>query len=140
MSGIPERLKMIRERFGVDQGTFAVEIGIGSRSTVSSWERGVSVPSADALASIRTKYRVSIDWLVTGEGDMEGGCTQTTGPVQLKALEEIIAGVEEGLERNGRVLDPDRKAQLIVLLYEHFVQGQSEVKKETVERYLKLVV
>jgi len=81
-----------------------------------------------------------MNWLLSGEGKMKGTGGAAQGPVDLDALRQIISGVEKGLASKHRALDPERKARLVTLLYDHFVVKQSKVEEEVVEKYLELVV
>ncbi|MEO0141239.1 MAG: helix-turn-helix transcriptional regulator [candidate division WOR-3 bacterium] len=64
---IPERLKELREDFGISQEQFAKELDI-TVFTVQKWERGAFLPGAKALIAIAEKYGVSLNWLLLGEG------------------------------------------------------------------------
>lgn len=52
-------LAFYRKKAGYTQKTAAKELGT-KLTTISSWERGVSQPSADMLVSIALKYKVSL--------------------------------------------------------------------------------
>ena len=62
--------KRLRELRGFDstQEEFAKELGV-SQSQLSKYERGVAAPPAEVLLFVRKHFRVSIDWLLTGEGE-----------------------------------------------------------------------
>jgi transcriptional regulator with XRE-family HTH domain len=60
------RLRELRG-FDLTQGELAKELGI-SQSQLSKFERGVAAPPADILFSIKKRFEVSIDWLLTAEG------------------------------------------------------------------------
>ena len=60
------RLRELRG-FDLTQGELAKELGI-SQSQLSKYERGVAAPPADILFYIKQRFRVSVDWLLTGEG------------------------------------------------------------------------
>jgi transcriptional regulator with XRE-family HTH domain len=61
--------RRLRELRGYDltQGELAKELGI-SQSQLSKYERGAAAPPADILFFIKQRFRVSVDWLLTGEG------------------------------------------------------------------------
>jgi transcriptional regulator with XRE-family HTH domain len=61
------RLRELRG-FDLTQEQFANELGI-SQSQLSKYERGLAVPPADVLFFIKRRFEVSIDWLLTGEGN-----------------------------------------------------------------------
>jgi transcriptional regulator with XRE-family HTH domain len=50
------------------QAQFAEELGI-SQSQLSKYERGAAVLPGDVLFFVKKRFGVSIDWLLTGEGD-----------------------------------------------------------------------
>lgn len=62
--------RRLRELRGFDstQEEFAEELGV-SQSQLSKYERGVAAPPADILFFVKKRFRVSIDWLLTGEGN-----------------------------------------------------------------------
>ncbi len=66
LSTLGRRLRELRG-FDLTQGELAKELGI-SQSQLSKYERGVAAPPADILFTIKQRFRVSIDWLLTGEG------------------------------------------------------------------------
>ncbi len=61
------RLRELRG-FHLTQEEFAKELGV-SQSQLSKYERGVASPPADILFLVKKRFRVSVDWLLTGEGD-----------------------------------------------------------------------
>lgn len=63
---IGDRIKFIRGN--LTQGQFAEKIKV-DQSTVQVWEGKNKVPKGDILKRIREAFGVSIDWLLTGEGD-----------------------------------------------------------------------
>jgi transcriptional regulator with XRE-family HTH domain len=65
MKALGRRLRQLRG-FDVTQEEFAERLGI-SQSQLSKYERGVAAPPADVLMRIKNRYRVSIDWLLTGD-------------------------------------------------------------------------
>ena len=60
--------RRIRELRGFDltQEGFAKELGI-SQSQLSKFERGAAAPPAEILFALKKRFRVSIDWLLSGE-------------------------------------------------------------------------
>ena len=47
---------------------FARSIGI-SRGTVYDWIKGKNLPSTANLIRVKEEYAISIDWILTGEGE-----------------------------------------------------------------------
>lgn len=64
------RLKLARRAAKLTQGDAAAEMGV-TRQTVSSWERGETAPSVDALASLCAVYGVSSDQILFGNSTVE---------------------------------------------------------------------
>ena len=65
-----DRLKMVRERSGLNQTKFAETLGL-TVAAVSFYESGKREPSNAVLTLISEKYGISLAWLKTGEGPME---------------------------------------------------------------------
>ena len=62
---ISERIKLIRG--SLSQSDFGAQIGV-SQSAVQNYESG-QIPKGDVLQRIHQNFKVSIDWLLTGEGN-----------------------------------------------------------------------
>lgn len=63
---IASRIKELRSSIGLSQDELASKIKV-SRGNVGDWERGKAKPGADALISLSSFFKVSIDWLLTGK-------------------------------------------------------------------------
>lgn len=63
------RIKSIRIAKGLTQTSFAALIGV-KQKTVSNWESGRNEPNIPTLEYISNKWAISLDWLLTGEGEM----------------------------------------------------------------------
>ncbi|MFA5426670.1 MAG: helix-turn-helix transcriptional regulator [Sulfurimonas sp.] len=64
-----ERLKLIREKIGLNQIAFAEVLSL-SRRTLSNWETGRNEPSLSVLQKISRDYNINMNWLITGDGKM----------------------------------------------------------------------
>ncbi len=60
---IGKRIKEIRVEAGLSQGEFGGKLSV-SQDTVSLWENGRSVPTAEFLISIAEQFEVSVDYLL----------------------------------------------------------------------------
>ena len=60
---LADRLKNLRETSGLTQSDIARSFGI-SRSSVNSWEMGLSVPSTQYIVELAKKFEVSTDYLL----------------------------------------------------------------------------
>jgi hypothetical protein len=94
--------------------------------------------------------KVDIDWLLTGDGapnkETSGGNknylaeeAQSRTGIQTDLLTEIIYSLEKGLNEHDLVLDPEKKAEVISLLYESYAGTEKKIDDKTVGRYLRLV-
>ena len=64
---ISDRIKLIRK--GLTQKEFARKIGV-SYGAIQNWEVYNQVPNGTALTKIRDVFKIDINWLLTGEGEM----------------------------------------------------------------------
>lgn len=65
---IGKRLQLLREFLALDQGTTARKLGI-PQSSLSNYEVGRRRPSLQLLADLQDRFRVSLNWLLTGRGN-----------------------------------------------------------------------
>lgn len=126
-----ERLKIARGN--TPQKAFANMVGVHN-STFSRWERGEQVPDQAALCRILNQCpHINPTWLLTGEGPQERCLANVPAgaevPIDPELLAAIIAAVEEHLALARKRLHPDKKAQLIVTLYDLF----SDKEEKTVD-------
>lgn len=64
------RLREVRHAFGdMERDAFAAKLNISANS-VARYERGDRVPDGDVLAAYKSRFGISADWLLTGEGEM----------------------------------------------------------------------
>ena len=66
MDTIGKRINIVRTKFGLTQKAFATSIGI-SQGNLSEMEKGKFSPSYNTLIMLIKKYKVSADWILTGE-------------------------------------------------------------------------
>lgn len=70
MQTINERIAFVRDTKAMKQKDFAELIGI-PRSSLSEIESGKRSASVDVIVGISTYFKeISVDWLLTGEGEM----------------------------------------------------------------------
>jgi transcriptional regulator with XRE-family HTH domain len=65
LRALGKRLRQLRG-FEMNQEQMAKDLGI-SQSQLSKYERGAAAPTADVLFQIKRRFKVSIDWLLTGQ-------------------------------------------------------------------------
>ena len=69
MDTVSNRFAYVRDLSGLNKKQFADSINILA-TIVSDIESGKREPSKDVLIKLKEKWGVSIDWLLTGEGEM----------------------------------------------------------------------
>lgn len=65
MRSLGRRIRQLRG-FDLSQQEFAHRLGV-SQSQLSKYERGVVAPPADVLIRLKEEFKVSVDWLLTGD-------------------------------------------------------------------------
>jgi transcriptional regulator with XRE-family HTH domain len=60
---IGKRIKEIRIEYGLSQHNFGERLSV-SQDTVSLWEKGKSIPTAEFLIAIATQFEVSVDYIL----------------------------------------------------------------------------
>lgn len=142
METIGERIKIVRG--GESRDSLASKIGF-SRNTIVNYETGKSDPVTSFLAKILVERpNINPTWLLTGEGSKErdeellyNGASPT--PVDHSLLEAIIAAVEGHLTAIKGALPPEKKATLIITLYDLFSDKEErKIDKSVVVSLIKL--
>ena len=64
MKKIGERIKEIRKESGLSQQAFGKALAV-SQDTVSLWENGKSLPTAEFLIAIAQTFNVSTDYILS---------------------------------------------------------------------------
>ncbi len=130
---IGSRLREERDRLGLNQEAFAQITPSGTRQSQSNYEKGARSPDAEYLAAI-AGAGADVLYIITG---VRRGAAP--GEFRPEVLKQVIEGVEELLKRKKRMLAPAIKADLVVVLYEHYSQTGTTVENVTIERFLRLV-
>lgn len=109
----------------------------GAEGTIRDYERGKSVPGGFVVAQLAT-LGVNPTWLLINEGPMLlRDLVRPRPPVDAELLTGVISGVESHLAAEGLELAPEKKGQLIALLYEQ-CQAEGEVRPATILRLVRL--
>ncbi|SFW27092.1 helix-turn-helix domain-containing protein [Nitrosovibrio sp. Nv17] len=66
------RIIQLRRRYKFSQSRLGELCGV-TKAAVSQWETGASTPELKKLLMIRSRLDFSLDWLMTGEGEMMNG-------------------------------------------------------------------
>jgi transcriptional regulator with XRE-family HTH domain len=70
MSTISQRITLARKTRGLSQELLAERMKV-SRGACGHWERGKALPSTEHLTKLAMTLNVRMDWLASGNGDME---------------------------------------------------------------------
>ena len=60
---VADRIKRLREQYGITQSELAKQLGI-TRSSVNAWEMGISSPSTQYIVELASIFDVSTDFLL----------------------------------------------------------------------------
>lgn len=69
MVGLGKRLLEARKNMKYTQEDVAEHFGINAQS-VSKWEKEENAPDIDKLAELAELYKVTLDWLLTGNSEL----------------------------------------------------------------------
>jgi len=126
---VGSRLKGERERLGMSQTVFAA-IGKASKSSQIRYEADEgNGPDTSYLVRI-SEAGVDIQYVLTGRRSAVAAVNQSL-------LTICLAGVEEGLESTRRVMEPEKKAQLVAMLYDLHQAAESPPQKATILQFIK---
>lgn len=107
LEGLAARLAQVIAHTGLNQSEFARRLGV-SAGFVSDVARGVKKPGAEFLHAVRTVFGASVDWLLTGEGTMQGGSGIDLDLLRTIRLQIAVA--------RAAVIDADPTAKALLLL------------------------
>lgn len=116
---------------------FARECGFGE-SLLRKYLAGAQ-PNTSNLVAIANVGGVTLDWLATGRlpktrAELRAGPSAPAAGLDQGRLQLALATVEEGLAATRRVMAPDKKAELVLAVYDLYQEPSI-----TRDRVLKLV-
>lgn len=85
MALFPERLKALRNNFGLSQQKLADVIGNISKSSINMYERGAREPSFETMEAFADFFNVDLDYLY-GKSDIPNRSAVLTQPVNNASL------------------------------------------------------
>ncbi len=92
-----ERLKEVRKYLKLSQKEMAEELGVPV-TAISKYEIGRVKPASDMLIKINHKFKINLNWLLTGEGEMIIDRNSLLIPfdkIELKEISEKTIPIEE---------------------------------------------
>jgi transcriptional regulator with XRE-family HTH domain len=144
--GFPRRLRQAISGFG--SVTALAQAIDRSDGAVRKWLRGVAEPNVTNLRAISAATGVSIEWLVTGQGDSRlspKGVHEAVPVYRADApsrmdnalLESVMETVDEELLRRGVQIAATKRSAMVVTLYSLFRESQN-IDQEAVTRLVRL--
>ena len=115
-----DRIREVREHFGLSMEKFGSRIGIG-KASISLLESGKNNPSVQTITLICREFGVNEQWLRTGEGEM---FEQTRASV----LDRLSTEYDLSREQRSVIeafLDLDQQERDVILKYVHNVFDRS---------------
>jgi len=100
MSKLGERLKRAREEKGISRKKLAQELHIDPKN-IYEWEKGKVLPSSKYLAKLSKILNISLDWLLTGEGEMNKSpmVIKETAKIQTEEYYPFHIYIKEQIEK-----------------------------------------
>ncbi|MEJ2697981.1 MAG: helix-turn-helix domain-containing protein [Candidatus Sulfobium sp.] len=132
-AGISEIIDRMKEGFGYHTDTkVASALGI-SKANLSNYKKSGTIPY-EALSRFSEQTNCSLDWLLFGIGSRLRGGSGASGlqesvsltPRARNLLKKVVASVEKYLNSENLDLNPDKKAELIAILYEDLLKDESK--------------
>ena len=95
IKGLPEKLRLLRIKYGYSQKQVADKIGV-SPSVVSGYETGERTPSTEVLLSLSYLYNTSSDYLLGRQENSPESTINVDGltDAQLTALANLIDAIK----------------------------------------------
>lgn len=123
MDQIKDRLRQWRLKLGLTPAEFANQAGI-SQNTLKGYELGQRTPGAEALSAIAFTG-VSINWLLTGIGEMQITTTGATPPTLYRRFESWVSNPANNTQNMDAypATEAGAKACLLDALWNSYQQG-----------------
>ncbi|SNX59071.1 hypothetical protein SAMN06296273_0508 [Nitrosomonas ureae] len=129
---IGDRIRSERERLGHSQEQWTSVCGI-HRNTQVKYEKGEGSPNVEYLVAIDS-IGADIDYIITGEKSVY---RESSPDFECPIISMIIEQLEIVLNENKQVLSPQKKAQVVVILYRLAYPGK-EVSEKMVKEVINL--
>lgn len=133
-AGQGDRIKRRRVELGLSKAALGKAVGV-SRVTILNWESADSMDiRAAKLKKLARALRVSESY-ITDNGPMT--TSEGRGALDAELLADCLAGLDEALE--GRRLPPERRAEIVVALYEFFASAEAKPTRGQVVQFVRRV-
>lgn len=146
-----ERIIHIIKSLGITQKQFAEQVGI-TAGGLTDYIKGRSKDlSGSTIANVAIKFNVNPTWLLTGDGEMfiDNKSTSASSDQQEKPcdighirisdeaynlIRDIIEEVDRMFEEERWHLASDKKAELIMLLYEDICNDREKINRAELDK------
>ncbi len=100
---VGKRLRQIRERLSLTIGKLGEETGV-SVGYISDFENGNKLPSSKFLTSLLLKYNISIDYIISGKGQVSRANDPITKLLEFGILNEKIFEMLKSMKQDDAYL------------------------------------
>ena len=98
-----ERLDAVRQRLGMTKGQFSEAMDSSQRS-MTGYLQGSTEPKPSCLAALSKRHLVSVQWLLTGEGEMFLSDASAPSQSWAERIKEDVQSYTEGLSPLSQIL------------------------------------
>lgn len=139
-SGIGDRIGIVADLYGT-KGEAASTAGV-SPISLRRYIAEEQAPPFEVLANLAMAKGVSLEWLATGEGELYARQRVVHGEVKASeddAVEMVklsVQALEEWLLEENLELDPERKAEVVVVLY-RYLRSRNTVNPQEIASLLQ---
>lgn len=127
-----ERILFLLKKHKVTAKSLTEQLGINA-SSVSEWKSGKIKPSIEALIRISLIFNVTLDWLLTGEGEMYRNSDKKD------SIAEELPTDEKMLLNNYRKLSDGCKFAVQEFTMNMVMTSEPPVKKQIVSKQYKKI-
>ena len=134
-AGQGSRIKRRREELGLSKTDLAKAVGV-SRIAIHNWE------AADTMEIKRVSLKKLARALKVAEAHITDGgpvmpIREKAPPLDTELLVDVLVGLEQGLE--GRTIAVEKRAELIVAIYEMFSEAAARPTRATILQFARRV-
>jgi transcriptional regulator with XRE-family HTH domain len=143
MNGVGERLKILRESYGLRQEDLAERLSI-KQGYLSYVESGKRTLSSKLMEKVMHLFPVNKVWLLYGSGEMltkplaTNELPPSKGLSDFKVLKAIITTVKECIAARKIRIEPAEEAGLIIVFYKFFYESESDISAEQIKERILL--
>lgn len=128
-------MKAARASLRLTQDELAKSVG-GSKRGIQQNESGETEPGSTVLRGF-LGLGINANWILTGEGPMRIDDLKPAGTLDPARLKLAVETVEEGLHQTRRTMAPEKKAELVLAVYDLYADGVAAQAKERILRLVK---